>query len=55
MYAVKVFHGYIDKHGHRTRDKSLSNLLLFETRKESEAFAFKIGGLVKKVDTCRKY
>lgn len=51
MYAVKVFHGYIDKEGHRTRDKSLNNLLLFTSRKESEAFAFKIGGLVKKMNT----
>ncbi len=54
MYVVKVFHGYISKDGRRTRDKSLDKLLLFSNRKDSEAFADKIGGRVKKVEDLKK-
>lgn len=50
MYVVKVFHGYIDKTGHRTRDKSSDNLLVFPDRKSSEEFANKIGGRVKRLE-----
>ena len=44
MYVVKVMHGYIDKTGCRTREKNLDNLLIFKDKKESEAFAKRIGG-----------
>ncbi|HIY57318.1 MAG TPA: hypothetical protein H9829_03825 [Candidatus Tetragenococcus pullicola] len=50
MYVVKVFHGYISKDGHRTREKAPDKLLIFTNRKDSEAFADKIGGRVKKVE-----
>lgn len=50
MYVVKVFHGYIDKTGHRTRDKSPEKLLVFKDRASSEKFANKIGGRVKKLE-----
>lgn len=50
MYVVKVFHGYISKDGRRTRDKRPDNLLLFSDKKQSEAFANKIGGRVKKLE-----
>ena len=43
MYVVKVMHGYIDKTGCRTREKNLDNLLIFKDKKESEAFAKRIG------------
>ncbi|GMA48383.1 hypothetical protein [Tetragenococcus muriaticus] len=54
MYVVKVFHGYINKDGHRTRDKTPTNLLLFSTREESEHFADKIGGHAKKLKEVSK-
>lgn len=54
MYVVKVFHGYINKDGRRTRDKSPTNLLLFSTKEESELFADKIGGRVKKLKELSK-
>ena len=47
MYVVKVMHGYIDKTGCRTREKNLDNLLIFKDKKESEAFAKRIGGLIQ--------
>ncbi|MCD5003447.1 hypothetical protein IV487_13335 [Enterococcus saccharolyticus] len=50
MYVVKVFHGYIAKNGQRTRDKSPEQLLLFPDKKQSEAFADKVGGRVKKLE-----
>ncbi len=50
MYAIKVFHGYISKDGQRTREKSPEKLLIFNDRKQSEAFADKIGGRVKKLE-----
>lgn len=53
MYVVKVFHGYISKDGQRTRDKSADNLLLFNDKKQSEIFADKVGGRVKKIDAVR--
>ena len=49
MYVVKVMHGYIDKTGCRTREKNLDNLLIFKDKKESEAFAKRIGGRVKSI------
>lgn len=49
MYVIKVFHGYISKDGQRTREKSPDKLLIFNDRKQSEAFADKIGGRVKKL------
>ncbi|GEN91454.1 hypothetical protein LQF61_11255 [Tetragenococcus koreensis] len=54
MYVVKVFHGYIAKDGRRTRDKTPTNLLLFPTKKESENFADRIGGRVKKLEEITK-
>ncbi|MDN6639286.1 MAG: hypothetical protein L0L10_00750 [Tetragenococcus sp.] len=54
MYVVKVFHGYISKNGYRTRDKTPTNLLVFPTKKESENFADKIGGRVKKLEEITK-
>ena len=47
MYVVKVLHGYIGKDGRRTREKIPDKLWIFEDRKQSEAFAAKIGGRVK--------
>jgi nitrous oxide reductase accessory protein NosL len=47
MYVVKVLHGYIGKDGRRTREKMPDKLWIFEDRKQSEAFAAKIGGRVK--------
>ncbi|GMG61369.1 hypothetical protein TEHAB4_11160 [Tetragenococcus halophilus] len=54
MYVVKVFHGYISKEGRRTRDKTPRNLLEFYTKKDSEKFADKIGGRVKKLEEITK-
>ena len=53
MYVVKVMHGYIDKTGCRTREKNLDNLLIFKDKKESEAFAKRIGGRVKPIQEVR--
>ena len=53
MYVVKVMHGYIDKTGCRTREKKLDNLLIFKYKKESEAFAKRIGGRVKPIQEVR--
>lgn len=53
MYVVKVLHGYIDKTGCRTREKKQDNLLIFKDKKESEAFAKKIGGRVKSLQEIR--
>ena len=47
MYVVKVLHGYIGKDGRRTREKIPDKLWIFEDRKQSEAFAAKIGGRVQ--------
>ncbi|HFC9239939.1 hypothetical protein ACOY25_08985 [Enterococcus faecium] len=46
-------HGYIDKTGCRTREKNLDNLLIFKDKKESEAFAKRIGGRVKSIQEVR--
>jgi hypothetical protein len=53
MYVVKVFHGYITKNGQRTRDKSPDKLLLFQDKKQSQAFADKIGGHVKRLEEAK--
>ncbi|MBF8807347.1 MAG: hypothetical protein IC227_01660 [Enterococcus lacertideformus] len=53
IYVVKVLHGYIDKTGCRTREKNPDNLLIFKEKKESEAFAKKIGGRVKQLNEMR--
>lgn len=47
MYAVKVFHGYIDSCGKRTRRKE--EALLFYDSVQAELFAKKIGGRVKEL------
>lgn len=54
MYVVKVFHGYITKDGRRTRDKTPTKLLVFYNKQESENFANKIGGRVKKLEEITK-
>nr|WP_236674579.1 hypothetical protein [Enterococcus sp. BWR-S5] len=47
VYAVKVFHGYIDGCGRRTRKKE--EALLFRDVNQAEQFAEKIGGRVKEL------
>lgn len=47
MYVIKVFHGYISKDGQRTREKSPDKLLIFNDRKQSEAFADKMAAVLK--------
>lgn len=47
MYAVKVFHGYIDSCGRRTRRKE--DALVFRDVDQAELFAKKIGGRVKEL------
>ncbi|MBP1045419.1 hypothetical protein I6N96_03955 [Enterococcus sp. BWM-S5] len=47
MYAVKVFHGYIDSCGRRTRKKE--EALIFYDIGQAEQFAKKIGGRVKEL------
>lgn len=54
MYAVKVFHGYIAKDGHRTRDKSPEKLMIFSDKRQSELFAQRIGGRVKQIELREK-
>jgi len=46
-------HGYIDKTGFFSRDINLDNLLIFKDKKESEAFAKRIGGRVKPIQEVR--
>lgn len=54
MYAVKVLHGYIAKDGHRTRDKSPEKLMVFTDRKQSEQFARRIGGRIKRIESAEE-
>ena len=55
MYVIKDLHGYIGKDGRRTREKIPDKLWVFEDRKQSEAFADKIGGRVKPLTEVKQH
>ena len=55
MYVIKVLHGYIGKDGRRTRENIPDKLWVFEDRKQSEAFADKIGGRVKPLTEVKQH